>query len=130
MQARVHSGPNMPIPSRRATTRGVTKQGCPDSEEAVYADVGLRTRAGIANAPSGANMAGTPIRGIEGRADNDHEREIGGPDLNSLQHKKFRTEYDAQYWSKHGKCRTIIFSSSVKDYADACNIGTNGTWIK
>ena len=65
----------MPISSRRATTRGVTKQGCPDSEEAVYADFGLRTRAGIANAPCGANLAGTPIRGSEGRANNDHERE-------------------------------------------------------
>jgi hypothetical protein len=90
MQARVHSGPNMLIPSRRVTTRGATKQGCPDSEEATYAYLDLRARTGIANAPSGANLAETPIRGVEGRADNDHEREIGEPDLNSLQQRSRR----------------------------------------
>ena len=41
-------------------------------------------------------------------------------------YKKFRTEYKAKYWSKHGKCRkNIIYSTCFKDYT-----GTNGTWFK
>ena len=40
-------------------------------------------------------------------------------------YKKFRTKYGAKYWSKHGKCRKIIFHTCVKDYADACNIRAN-----
>ena len=45
--------------------------------------------------------------------------------VRNSKYKKFRTEYEARYWSKHGKCRKIIYSACLKDYA-----GTNGTWIK
>ena len=46
--------------------------------------------------------------------------------VRNSKYKKFRTEYEARYWSKHGKCRKIIYSTCLKDFY----AGTNGTWIK
>ena len=46
--------------------------------------------------------------------------------VRNSKYKKFETEYEARYWSKHGKRRKIIYSTYLKDYA----VGTNGTWIK
>ena len=31
-------------------------------------------------------------------------------------YKKFKTEYEARYWSKHGKCRKIVYASCLKDF--------------
>ena len=45
--------------------------------------------------------------------------------VKGARHKKFKTEYEAKYWSKHGKCKKIVYSTCLKGYAR-----TNDIWIK
>ena len=38
-------------------------------------------------------------------------------------YKKFKTEYEAKYWSKYGRCKKILYATCLKDFYA-------GTWIK